>query len=388
MSAKTARKLALWGLLVLLIAIGAAMLNGMRTANQLPFDPDNPEDNGMQALARVLESQGVDVTVARGLPQLRGADISADSTLLVAGTALIGEDTGHTVMEYAEDAGRLVVLTPESNTGQVLDLPVQARSTSQVGTAAPGCDATALSWRDGDELSGANRLVEVTGERDTALTCFPPSPGYNAGGAMAGFVIELPAQDTRPETIVAGIAGSLSNAHIDQDANAAAGLRILGAQPHLIWYIPSVADAGELPPQSLIDVLPDAFIPSVVVLLLALGATMIWRGRRLGPVVVEPLPAVIRSVETTQSRGRMYRRADDRERALASLQLATRRRLAVRLGLSAHARGDEVVLAVAHSTGRPTDELHRLLVDPTAPDDETLVRIAREVRSLEEGMIG
>lgn len=390
-TARTARRLALWGALVLLIAIGAAALAGMRSSNQLPFDPDNPEDNGMQALARVLEQEGVDVTVARGLPQLLRTSVSEDSTVLVAGTALIGDDSGEQIMEYAGGAGQLVVLSPESNTEDALGLPVRGTSRSQVGSAAPGCAATLVNWRDGDEISRANRLVEVTsGSADTvdAMPCFPPSPGYNAGGARAGYLIELPAADGRPDTVVAGIAGSLTNGNITQDANAAAGLRLLGAHPHLVWYVPIVADAGETAPQSLTDVLPDAFVPSVWLLLVALLATMIWRGRRLGPVVTEPLPAVIRSVETTQSRGRMYRRAEDRERALAALQLAARRRLAARLGLSAHAQPQQVVRGLAEATGRHTDELHRLLVDPTAPDDETLVRIAREVRSLEEGMIG
>nr|WP_306238771.1 DUF4350 domain-containing protein [Ornithinimicrobium sp. HY1745] len=360
----------------------------MRTANELPFDPDNPEDNGMQALARVLEQEGVDVTVARGLPQLLGTTVSPDTTVLVAGTALIGEDAGEQISAYAEGAGRVVVLSPESNTGAVLDLPVEGGNYAQVGAAAPHCEASLLTWRDGDEISGANRLVEMTSNSDGDETCFPPTPGYNSGGAQSGFVIELPATGERPDTVVAGIATSLTNQHITDDANAAAGLRLLGAHPHLVWYIPAISDAGETAPQSLIDVLPDAFVPSVVLLVLALLATMIWRGRRLGPVVTEPLPAVIRSVETTQSRSRMYRRAQDRDRALAALQLAARRRLAARVGLTKHAQPEQIVRAVAEATGRHTDELHRLLVDASAPDDETLVRIAREVRSLEEGMIG
>ena len=390
MTSTTIRKLAFWGLLVLVIAIGAAALNGMRTANQLPFDPDNPEDNGMQALARVLEQEGVDVTVARGLPALLRSPVSSNTTVLVAGTALLGSDAGHQVMEYAASAGRLVVLTPESNTEEALGLPVEGSSRAQTGAAAPACEATLLHWREGDEISASSRLVEVTGEAGSAQPCFPPTPGYNAGGAQAGFLVELPAAatGTGPDTIVAGIAGSLTNQHITADANAAAGLRLLGAHEQLVWYLPSIADAGDTPPQSLIDVLPDAFVPSMVVLVLALGATMIWRGRRLGPVVTEPLPAVIRSVETTQSRSRMYQRAADRERALASLQLAARRRLAARVDLSQHAPPEQVVRALAEATGRHTDELHRLLVDASAPDDETLVRIAREVRSLEEGMIG
>src|SRR5690606_34011616 len=125
----------------------------------------------------------------------------------------------------------------------------------------------------------------------------------------------------------------------------------------------------------------EATVPAVVLLLAALGAVMVWRGRRLGPVVTEPLPAVIRSVETTQSRARMYRRARDRRRALAALQLAARRRLAIRLGLSRHAPTEAVVQAVAQASGRHTQEIHRLLADPAADDDETLVRTARELRA-------
>ncbi|WP_114905467.1 DUF4350 domain-containing protein [Ornithinimicrobium murale] len=388
MRASTGRRLALWGVVVLVLAVAAAVLGGMRTTNELPFDPDNPEDNGMQALARVLERQGVEVTVARGLPQLLGTPVSPDSTVLVAGTALVGEDAGQQLSRYAEGAGRLVVLSPESNTGEVLDLPVEGGSYAQVGSAAPGCEAGLLHWRDGDQVSGANRLVEVTGDDRSVVPCFPPTPGYHAGGAQAGFVVELPAAGDRPDTVVAGIATSLTNEHITDDANAAAGLRLLGAHPHLVWYVPAVSDAGDTAPQSLIDVLPEAFLPSVVLLVLALLATMLWRGRRLGPVVTEPLPALIRSVETTRSRSQLYRRAQDRERALAVLQLGARRRLAARVGLTRHAPPHLVVQAVAEATGRHTDELHRLLVEATAPDDETLVRIAREVRSLEEGMIG
>ncbi len=384
----SSRRIALWGLLVVLIALGAAALNGMRTTNQLPFDPDNPDDQGMQALSRVLEQQGVQVTVARGLDQLLESAATTDTTVLVAGTALIGPEAGEQIQEHVTDVGRWVILSPESNTAEVLGVPVQASSTTQVGAASPSCAAQLVTWRDGDRISHANRLVDVIGQHPDAEPCFPPSPGYNAGGAQAGYLIELPATSSRPETVVAGLASSLTNQHITDDANAAAGLRLLGAHQQLVWYLPAIGDAGQTAPRSLVDVLPDAVVPSVVVLLLALLATMIWRGRRLGPVVTEPLPAVIRSIETTQSRSRMYRRARDRDRALASLQLAARRRLAARLGLSRHAQPHQVVQALAEATGRHTDELHRLLENPSAPDDETLVRIAREVRSLEEGMIG
>ena len=46
---------------------------------------------------------------------------------------------------------------------------------------------------------------------------------------------------------------------------------------------------------------------------------MLWRGRRLGPLVVEPLPVVVKAVESTQGRGRLYRRVRDRAHAAGIL---------------------------------------------------------------------
>ena len=54
----------------------------------------------------------------------------------------------------------------------------------------------------------------------------------------------------------------------------------------------------------------------------------LWRGRRLGPVVDEPLPVVVRAAETTEGRARLYRRAEGaRTGPPSSLRAATRPRL-------------------------------------------------------------
>jgi hypothetical protein len=379
------RRLLVWALVVLAVALASALLAGLRGPNTLPLDPDNPEDDGMQAIARVLEQQGVEVDVARSLGELQRTPVDGGTRVLVVGTAFLSPDSGARVLEHVRDADALLVLGPGRNTGEVLDLPVTVDSWGQRGTVLePHCDSP--TWRADDTLTGADALIEVTGDLAGAVACFPPSAGFGAGGATAGHVVEMPASGDRPRTLVLGIAPALTNAMVLEEANAAVGLRLLGGADRLVWYIPSVADAGEQAPQSLIDVLPEAVVPSVALLLAALGAAMVWRGRRLGPVVTEPLPAVIRSVETTQSRARLYRRAGDRRRALAALQLAARRRLATRLGLSRHAPTEAVVQAVARASGRHTEEIRRVLADPTADDDETLVRTARELRALEEGM--
>ena len=50
--------------------------------------------------------------------------------------------------------------------------------------------------------------------------------------------------------------------------------------------------------------------------------------------MVEPLPVVVKAIETTQARGRLYRKARDRPHAAEALRQATRTRAATRLGLA------------------------------------------------------
>ena len=114
----------------------------------------------------------------------------------------------------------------------------------------------------------------------------------------------------------------------------------------------------------------------------------LWRGRRLGRLVTEPLPVVVRAVETTESRGRMYRKARDRTRALAVLQQATRRRLTSYLGLSASSPTTSVAAAAAAVSGRDYRDVLNLLDSPAAPDDSSLLEIANTLSALEEEVRG
>ncbi len=65
-----------------------------------------------------------------------------------------------------------------------------------------------------------------------------------------------------------------------------------------------------------------------VVLLAAL-----WNGRRIGPLVAENLPVVVRASETVEGRGRLYRSRRARDRAADALRTAALQRLLPRLGL-------------------------------------------------------
>jgi hypothetical protein len=118
-------------------------------------------------------------------------------------------------------------------------------------------------------------------------------------------------------------------------------------------------------------------------MLIVLGLIVaLWRGRRLGPVVVEPLPVVVRSAELVEGHGRLYERGRAGAEVAAALREGARTRLAARFGLPSTATSAQVAYAV---------ELHShisaaALVPPRdepPPTVVTLVALAAELDELE-----
>ncbi len=375
-----------WTSVILVLMIVATVVAGLSGSSERPLDPNNPRGNGMQALAEVLRDEGVEITVVRGLDNLP-QESALGSTVLISGTAFLSPDSGEDLLRYTRDADSVVILAPQDNLAEVLGVEATSQPISTPTAMVPECDSPL--WEPEDRVTRGDALLDVDSSiaREDATTCLPPSPGYNAGGSRSGYLVEVAPASSQPSTVIVGFASALTNRYITEEANAATGLRLLGSTDELIWVIPGISDAGDQPPQSLLDVLPEAVVPATALGLVALFLLTLVRGRRLGKVTTEPLPVVIHAIETTTSRGRLYQEAKDRQRALASLQLAARRRLASRLGLSKGSTPEELVQAVAHATGRHTQEIHRLLVDPTVNNDATLVQIARDMRSLEDGIV-
>jgi hypothetical protein len=116
----------------------------------------------------------------------------------------------------------------------------------------------------------------------------------------------------------------------------------------------------------------------------AVGCFALWRARRLGPVVTEPLPVVVRAAETVEGRARLYRRAGAADHAAFALRQAARDRLVPRLGLPRDAAPDAVVAALVERTGRAGQAVWELLYGPPPRTDADLVRLADALDALEK----
>jgi hypothetical protein len=152
-----------------------------------------------------------------------------------------------------------------------------------------------------------------------------------------------------------------------------------------VWLVPDPLDtsaAGE-PSDPGGTVLPSwAGVVGLWALLVVVVAA-VWRARRLGPLVAEELPVVVRATETTRGRGRLYRRTRSRGHAAAGLRAASAEVVARRLGVPRSADPTTLTEAVSRATGRPTRDVADLLYGPPPPDDGALVELARRLDTLE-----
>jgi hypothetical protein len=255
-----------------------------------------------------------------------------------------------------------------------MGLPVDSHRATLTGVAA-GCRIATVGT--GFRLGRADRAYTPTSSGSTATTCFPDKG--DGGAAM----VSLPADAGRPTVILLGDNTLITNGAILNVDNAAIALRLFGQSDRLIWYVPSLADIAASDSTSR-SIAPAWFQPGIALVGSSVLFLCLWRGRRLGRLVTEPLPVIVRAVETTESRGRMYRKSRDRTRALSVLQMATRKRLAAYLGLPASCAIGSVAAAAAAVSGRPYQDVLAVLTASAAPDDSSLVTLANTLTALEK----
>jgi hypothetical protein len=360
----------------LLVALAAALtlLAPGRGGHTDALDPANPGPTGAQALANVLRGHGVSVTVVRSQRELLAQNLGAGTTVVITNTTRLSGRTARAALGHSASAGSLVLLDPDPEVTEGMGLPVGSHLTALEDVAA-GCRSADVG--KGVRLAFADRAYTPAANADAATTCFPDKT--DGGAAM----VVLPGAPGRPPVTLLGDESLITNGAILDSDNAAVALHVFGRTAALIWYVPTLADTGadEI---TLRSVAPAWFRPGVVLATSAVLFLCLWRGRRLGRLVSEPLPVVVRAVETTESRGRMYRRSRDRTRALAVLQLATRRRLTAYLGLSAAASTSDVAAAAAAVSGRGYQDVLSLLSSAAVQDDSSLLHLASGLAALEK----
>ncbi|MEU6889369.1 DUF4350 domain-containing protein [Streptomyces viridosporus] len=361
--------------LVLLIAAAVAIAVVRSDAHHGELDPRSADPYGSRAVAELLADRGVDTRVVTTLDEAVDA-VSPDTTLLVAVPDLLtGTQQTRLHSATADAGGRTVLVASGSASVERLVPGVTADpATSLDSTLSPACDLPAARRAGTADTGGIRYITHLTAD-----TCYPSE--------RLATLLRVPAPSGNGDTVLLGAPDILLNDRLDEHGNASLALQLLGSRPHLVWYLPSLADASAVPEdeRSFFDLLPSGWLWGTLQLFIAAALAALWRARRLGPLVPERLPVAIRASETVEGRARLYRKANARDRAAAALRSTTRARLAPLVGIPVtRAHTPEALLPAlsAHLQG-DGQSLHALLFGPPPDDDAALVSLADRLDALE-----
>ncbi len=357
-----------------LAIIGVILLGAVLIAFLTPvtpsegfLDPDSTLATGTHALADILAARGTAVervTTAQAAVQAAGPA----AAIVVTSPASL---TRAELDELATANADIVIIQPDQESLAVLAPTLSAAAVTGVGPTQPGCGLAAARLAGNADMGGTG-LDLATGQ--PGVTCYrsagvPSLVQYTSGARLV---------------TVLGTGAPLENQNLARLGNAALTLNLLGAFPRLAWLVPqppASAPAGGT--RSVWQLIPRATYLVAAELAVAVLLTALWRARRLGPLVTERLPVVVRAAETTEGHARLYQARRARDQAAIALRTATLDRLRPALGLPLAAAPAAITSALAGRSALDPAELNSLLFGPPPASDGALVRLAADLDALE-----
>jgi hypothetical protein len=364
----------LWHAARLPVAIGVValalvgVLAAVTASNVVPLDPRSTAPAGTHALSVLLGARDVTVGVPGTVADLVGGASAGGETVVLAEPGQLSDGVLH---RLAASPATVLLIGPQARELAAFSVGASVDNLVADDVLSPGCRLPAAVTAGSIRFDGL-----VYAARPGLTACYRDGPDAALLSA------------TRPgggRTFVLGNGGLLSNAHLAAQGNAALGLGLLDEAPRVAW-VPPGALGGALAAgdrRGLVSLLPDGLVWGLVQLLVALVLFALWRARRLGRPVVEPLPVVVRAAETVEGNARLLHAASARSTAATALRAATARRLASRLRLGRDPDPATLVAVVAEHAGQSAGAVHSLLYGAEPLDDPALVRLATALPELE-----
>jgi hypothetical protein len=348
--------LLLGGGLVLTLLLLALVVGGHQRG---ALDPDGYDPAGAHALSVLLQDRGVRVERTTDVPSTLAA--APGATVFVPEPQLLSEEE---LRALAHPPGDLVVAMAGPRTLELLGQPAELADVADEKDRDPGCRLPA-AVNAGRALSGGPTYRT---QDPQAQSCYGDS------------IVTVPAR----RLTLLGDPTLLTNERLDRQGNAALAIGLLGTANRLVWLMPAPDRAafGSAPVSTPDQLLPEWVRSARRGLFLAAAVLVLWRVRRLGRVVLEQLPVVVRAAETVEGHGRLYHAAGARGTAAGALRRGALRTLA-RLSHGGEPPTPEALTAlVAERAGRDGASVHHLLYGPAPADDAALVRLADELDAL------
>jgi Domain of unknown function (DUF4350) len=338
-----------------------------------PMSTLNAQPAGARALAEILRQQGVDVKESASLSGASKA-LGADGTLVIAGYSFLDNDQITSILAWS---GPVIWLAPSDY--DVTTIVPSAVTATAAFSAIAAADCSVPAAQRAGEVNAPGGRYATMWKTPSVTWCYTtPSEG-------ASMMVQVARDGAAPMTLIAA-PEFLTNRYLADEGNASLALNLLGSKQRVVWYMGTAYDTSTLGGngQGGVVLKAPAWVnaAALAAALLFLMAGL-WRGRRLGPLVKEPLPVVVPASEATKGRARLYRRGRAFGHSAAALRAGSARRLAQRLGLGPHADRATITSAVASSSAMDAATVDFLIFGPPPRDEASMLDLVRRLDALE-----
>lgn len=324
----------------------------------IAMSPSSTAKDGTRAVAEILRDNGIAVE---------------EITTLEAVT-LAGPETTLVIHSHMDDDARKALI--DSRATIVLITGVELEEWGFIGTVHRKHDISLRAECEDPDAQEAYRISPIRWlykpEVPGGHGCFPGAEGY------AWFQ-----HPDHPQISYLPSSAILTNEYLSREGNAAFALRKLGSQPQVYWVSTDDSRVNPYSQTGAWSGLPDWFFPLMGGLTLTLGWWVLYRSRRFGKLVAEPLPVVVPASEVNEGRSILYQRGKNYGHAARALRAAAISRLAKGRGISDDARPEIVVDTLARASGYPPAVIADLLYERPVTGDSDLVTLATELDRFE-----
>lgn len=389
------------------------------------LDPGSTSADGAHALADLAAGRGQHVERVTTVTASTASTASIDSTASTGSTGELELVTSPDLLsagqlgDVARFGGDVLLIDPDPAALDAIapGVQLQGRETS-ISVNAPLCNLPSANLAGNADVDGG---VLQTSDA-SAQTCYPGGGGYS----LVRF------KDGARTITVLGTGTPLTNQYLADKGDAALALNLLENASTIVWVVPpqtppgsaaqpaapgpaspsppsgsggpgssSPGSAGQSPPgsngssggsngsgsgsaqKSLTSLIPWPAYLILIQLVIAALLAAAWRARRLGPLVPERLPVVVRASETVEGHGRLYQARRARDRAAAELRAAALTRITRLTGTGTGTGTQALANTIAARTGQDPDEVRELLFGPPPETDTELVTLAADLDTLE-----
>jgi len=344
-------------LIMAAVLVVAALFIGGAGGDGPAYDPRSVNPDGAKGLVETLERLGATVDLDDAVPSAEA------STAIVLRDRLSFDDSAE-LGEWVERGGVLVVADLSND----LAAGISGLGSEQVERGT--CTIAALD--DVQQLPVGGSSLRAQGNE----SCF-------GDGNRALIVAERVGQGT---VVTVGSPDLFTNANLDEADAAVLAVGLLaprGDDAHVSFVGPSVVEFGE---EDINDLVPTRVRNAIWQLMAAFLFYGLYRARRLGGVVAEPLPVHIEGSELVLQAGVLSERAKDPASAAQLLRADMLQRVRKTLSIPSTDGDDVVASRIADRTGLASDQVAAALLASITTESE-LVELAQQLSEIDTQLL-